>query len=131
MRHDMKSLRVALLIALGSGVAMLAHAQAPYGRYSPDPRYSDRGGYYGERGGYDRRGGGDMPYRIGFEDGQRDGQSDAWSGHSFRPTHSGNYHHADRGYRHEFGPRQWYKDTYRSGYMEGYRAGYSARGRRW
>jgi len=114
----MNSFRLGMTIALALGAAALASAQGPYGPYRGE---KPGGGYYG--GGYDRRGGG-TAYQIGVEDGRRDGERDAFSGHSFRPTHSGNFHHADRGYRHEYGPKQLYKDAYRSGYTEGYRAGY-------
>jgi hypothetical protein len=116
----MRSFRLAMIAALVLGAAALAPAQ------------DRRGGQYGpgDRYGYDRRGGGPA-YQIGVEDGRRDGERDAYTRHSFRPTNSGNYRHADRGYRREFGNKQYYKDTYRSGYMEGYRAGYQQRGRRW
>jgi hypothetical protein len=85
-------------------------------------RWGDRDGY----GRYDRRGGGPA-YSRGFEDGRWDGERDLRTGHSFRPTHSDNYRHADRGYRHEFGERQYYKDQYRAGYLEGYRMAFGGR----
>jgi hypothetical protein len=127
----MNSFRLGLTIAVALGAAALASAQQydPYrgGQYGGG-YYPDQG--YGRNGGYGREGG--PAYQIGFEDGRRDGERDSYTGHSFRPTHSGNFHHADRGYRHEFGPKQFYKDTYRSGYTEGYRTGYGqVRGRRW
>jgi hypothetical protein len=115
----MNSFRIGITIAMALGAAALASAQGQYGPY--------RGGQYG--GGYERGGAGPA-YQIGVEDGRRDGERDAFSGHSFRPTHSGNFHHADRGYRREFGPKQFYKETYRSGYTEGYRAGYGQGPRR-
>ena len=122
----MNSFRVGLTIAVALGAAGLASAQGQY-PYRGDPSGGGyyRGNPYGQQG-YDRydRGGAGPAYQIGFDDGRRDGERDAYTGHSFRPTHSGNYHHADRGYNHEFGPKQFYKDTYRSGYTEGYRAGY-------
>ena len=109
----MGSIRVAVTIALALGAAAVAPAQERWG---------------GNRGyGYEQRGGGPAS-QIGFEDGRRDGERDAFTGHSFRPTHGGNYHHADRGYRREYGPRGFYKDQYRSAYVDGYRAGYGTRG---
>jgi len=128
----MKSIRFGVIALMALGAAALASAQGQYAPYGQpgygQPGYGQPG--YGQQGGrYDRRGGGPA-YQIGFEDGRRDGERDAFSGHSFRPEHSGNFHHADRGYRRDFGPKQWYKDTYRSGYTEGYRAGYGQGPRR-
>jgi hypothetical protein len=118
----MNSFRIGITIAMALGTVALASAQ---GQYGPPRDYG-----YGQPGyGRAERGGGPA-YQIGFEDGRRDGERDAFSRHSFRPTHSGNFHHADRGYRREFGPKQFYKDTYRSGYTEGYRAGYGQGPRR-
>jgi opacity protein-like surface antigen len=129
----MMKFRIGMTLALALGAAALASAQRQYdpyrgGQYGGGPYGQPSYGYGGR---YDQRGGGPA-YQIGFEDGRRDGERDAYTGHSFRPTHSGNFHHADRGYRREFGPKQFYKDTYRSGYTEGYRAGFGqSRGRRW
>jgi hypothetical protein len=107
----MKSIRIAVMMALAIGAAGLAHGQdRDYGRY-------------GEQGRYARRGGGPAA-QFGFEDGRRDGERDLITRHSFRPTHGDNYRHADRGYRREFGDRRYYKDEYRAAYLEGYRAGY-------
>lgn len=66
----------------------------------------------------------DSVRRIGFEDGVNDGRWDRRSGHSFRPTHDGNFKHADRGYFPGFGSRNYYKQIYREGYENGYRQGY-------
>jgi len=104
-------------MAAALGATGLAHAQ-------------DRGyERYGEQGRYERRGGGPAA-QLGFEDGRRDGERDLMTRHSFRPTHGENYRHADRGYRHEFGDRRFYRDEYRAAYVEGYRAGYRSGYRR-
>ena len=113
----MKSFGILVIMAAALGAAGLAHAQ-------------DRGyERYGEQGRYERRGGGPAA-QLGFEDGRRDGERDLMTRHSFRPTHGENYRHADRGYRHEFGDRRFYKDEYRAAYVEGYRAGYRSGYRR-
>lgn len=129
------SFRAAIILTAALGVAALAPAQDRWGQYGPGDRYGYGDGYGYDRGYGDGQRGDSPAYGAGFEDGQRDGSHDAYTGHSFRPTHSGNYHHADHGYHHDFGPRQFYKDQYRAGYMEGYRAGYGNggyyRGRRW
>ena len=88
-----------------------------YGNRYPDEAYGSRaGGYYG----------GD-PSRIGYQDGMLDGERDVRTGHSFRPTHQDNYKHADRGYHHGMGKKDYYKQSYRSGYMQGYQRGYGRR----
>jgi hypothetical protein len=66
----------------------------------------------------------DSPQRFGFQDGYNDGVNDRRTGHSFRPTHDDNYHHADRGYYPGFGSKNYYKQIYREGYEDGYRQGY-------
>jgi hypothetical protein len=122
----MNSFRIGITIAIALGVAALASAQGQYG----PPRGNGYGYGYGQPG-YGRADRGAGPaFQIGIEDGRRDGERDAFTGHSFRPEHSGNFHHADRGYRREYGPKQMYKDAYRSGYMEGYRSGYGQGPRR-
>lgn len=125
----MKSFRILLTAALALGGAALAGAQDRWG-YGQDPYYrnrpyDNRGGYYG--GGYQTGG---PAYQIGMEDGRRDGQHDYYTRHSFRPEHSGNFKHADRGYRGQFGDKRYYKEQYRDGYLQGYRMGYRG-GSRW
>ena len=66
----------------------------------------------------------DSPRRFGFQDGYNDGALDRRTGHSFRPAHDDNYHHADRGYYPGFGNKNYYKQIYREGYEDGYRQGY-------
>jgi hypothetical protein len=66
--------------------------------------------------------------RFGFDDGFGDGAHDRRTGHSFRPTHSGNFKHADRGYDGRFVSRWEYKSAYRDSYEEGYRRGYNSGG---
>ena len=119
----MKTPRVLLTAALALGGAALAGAQG-YGyqdRYNGGRPYDNRG--YDNRGYGDRNGRGPA-YEFGFEDGRREGMRDAVTRHSFRPEEHGNFKHADRGYRGQFGDKRYYRDQYRAGYMEGYRAGY-------
>lgn len=66
----------------------------------------------------------DSARRFGYEDGYNDGLGDRRTGHSFRPTHDDNYHHADRGYYSGLGNKNYYKQIYREGYEQGYRQGY-------
>jgi len=113
--------RVAMLAALGIGAGALVYAQ-DYPYYGNVP-YRNGDGYGSGYGGYD-------PGRIGYMDGQRDGQRDLYTGHSYRPTHDGNFKHADRGYNHHFGPKWQYKQAYRDGYMRGYERGYAQQGQR-
>ena len=88
-------------------------------------------GYRGGRGGY---GGGYGNYgfnnarQYGYQDGYNDGLGDRNNGHSFRPTHDGNYKHADRGYDYRFGDRDQYKAAYRQAYEQGYQQGYNRSG---
>lgn len=68
---------------------------------------------------------------FGYQDGFNDGRNDRLTGHIFRPTHDGNFHHADRGYF-GYGDRGRYKQIYREAYEGGYERGYnSARFRPW
>jgi hypothetical protein len=64
------------------------------------------------------------PHDIGYQDGLLDGRNDRDSGHSFRPTDTDNYKHADRGYNDSFGSKDSWKSAYRQGYADGYREGY-------
>ena len=53
---------------------------------------------------------------------------DRQTGHSFRPTHDDNFHHADRGYDPRFGTKDSYKLAYRESYQNGYERGYNSGG---
>jgi hypothetical protein len=88
------------------------------------------GGYGGYgRGGYSNGGYGNYGYgsaqQYGYQDGYNDGLGDRNNGHSFRPTHDGNYKHADRGYDSRFGNKDQYKAAYRQAYQQGYQQGYN------
>jgi hypothetical protein len=61
---------------------------------------------------------------VGYQDGLMDGRNDRSSGHSFRPTDTDNYKHADRAYRDNFGSKDAWKAAYRQGYSDGYREGF-------
>ncbi|HWZ46448.1 MAG TPA: hypothetical protein VNW97_23445 [Candidatus Saccharimonadales bacterium] len=69
-----------------------------------------------------------LAHRFGFEDGFNDGINDRRTGHSFRPTHSRNFRHADRGFDGRFVSHYQYKENYRNSYEEGYRRGYNSGG---
>jgi hypothetical protein len=82
-----------------------------------DDRYRGLGGY--------RNYGFNAARQYGFQDGYNDGVGDRNNGHSFRPTHDGNYKHADRGYDPRFGSKDQYKTAYRQAYEQGYQQGYN------
>lgn len=67
----------------------------------------------------------DNARHFGYQDGFNDGRNDRFTGHSFRPTHDGNFKHADRGY---YGgiDRNYYKQAYREAYENGYQRGYDS-----
>jgi hypothetical protein len=92
------------------------YAQPQYAQ--PQPQYTTQPGY----GRYSSPG-----FDRGFQDGLHDGQKDAYTGHSFRPTQHDNYEDGDRGYHSSFGSKREYKREYRAGYMQGYRSGYARR----
>jgi hypothetical protein len=86
----------------------------PYGIYGLN-------GYYGDRGSdaFSRA------QQRGFNDGVADGQHDAASGHSDRPTYHSDYRHADRGWNRSLGDRGGYGQAYRRAYTQGYQQGYN------
>ena len=121
----MRRLRLILMAAtLIAGCSAFASAQGGW--------YHDGDGQGWRRGDGDHdaddyyRGGRGLFFarKFGFEDGFNDGVYDRQSGHSFRPTHSRNYRHADRGFDGRFVSRYAYKDEYRENYVAGYRRGY-------
>jgi len=63
--------------------------------------------------------------QFGSQDGFNDGVNDRRTGHSYRPTHAGNYKHADRGYDRSFGNKNDYKAAYREAYVQAYQNGYN------
>ena len=91
----------------------------------------DDGYYRGGRGGYGGYGnyGFNAAQRYGYQDGYNDGLGDRNNGHSFRPTHDGNFKRADRGYDSRFGNINNYKSAYRQAYEQGYQQGYNGGGR--
>jgi hypothetical protein len=109
-------------VSLIAGTSALASAQSALavqwrhdGDYDRDDGYYNRDSYYGVS----------TARRFGYQDGYNDGLNDRRTGHSYRPTHDSNYHHADRGYSHGFGSRGYYKQAYREAYEQGYSRGYN------
>jgi hypothetical protein len=109
--------------------------------------FRENGGYYGngrdrdwdhdgdrDRGGYGRGGYGgyglNAARQNGYQDGLNDGSNDRRSGHSNRPTHDGNFKHADHGYIPTYGNKDYYKQAYREAYQNGYQQGYNSGGYR-
>jgi hypothetical protein len=100
-----KNMRAALTFLLLGGSAMMASAQ-----YGPGYRYQQQQN--------------ESPAaHWGYQDGFNDGSHDRATGHSFRPTHDGNYKHAPA-YEHLAMPRDQYKNIYREAYVHGYEKGY-------
>ncbi|HZU21881.1 MAG TPA: hypothetical protein VE998_03555 [Terriglobales bacterium] len=66
----------------------------------------------------------DSARNVGYQDGLMDGRNDRNAGHSFRPTDTDNYKHADRTYQDSFGNKDSWKAAYRQGYADGYREGF-------
>ena len=71
--------------------------------------------------------GANSAHDIGYQDGLLDARNDRDSGHSFRPTDTDNYRHADRGYQDSYGSKEVWKSAYRQGYADGYREGFKKR----
>lgn len=120
----------ALALALISGSAMYGSAQTAYGHpYQGNCAngFFDRDDY-GNRGWHDAQ---RMAEQYGYQDGLNDGTGDFNNHHSFRPTHGGNYKHADRGYDRRFGDKDRYRDAYRRAYARGYQEGYNTSDRRY
>jgi hypothetical protein len=108
--------RIALASALALGLTGAIAAQDNYWQHFDRP--------------YDSRGINQSARSIGHEDGLLDGENDRRSGRSFRPTHDGNYRHADRGYSSRYGDKEQYKLAYREAYERGYQEGYDRPGYR-
>ena len=120
---------MALLSALAFTQVPTAMAQSAPGWGWQDrdhDRYDHDRNWHGNRD--DFRGGLGVARHFGYEDGFNDGAYDRRTGHSFRPTHSRNFKHADRGYKRRFVSRHEYKEVYRNAYEEGYRRGYRTGG---
>jgi hypothetical protein len=102
----------------------------PYpGRY---PGYPAQGRYPGYRIGID------IARQNGFEDGYDKGLDDGQDSDRFDPTRHGWYRSGTRGYRGQFGSKDFYRNEYRVAFREGYERGYresqayrTGRGRRW
>ena len=105
-----------------AGVVLLALALCGSGLAQMGPYWRD---YRGDESVYavERRNARD----FGFRDGRDDGERDRVTGHSYRPTHDGNYKHADRGYDPAYNNKPLYRDEYREAYAAGYERGYYRR----
>ncbi len=115
----LRTLRTLLITtALIAGTSALAAAQSvqpvQWGHQDRDRDWDRDRGYYRTAS------------QFGYQDGFSDGRNDRLTGHSFRPTHDGNYHHADRGYYGGYGDRNYYKQLYRRAYEDGYERGYNS-----
>jgi hypothetical protein len=81
----------------------------------PDARYPANG-RYGDRYGY----AGDIGYQNGYRDGLEKGQKDLRGRKSYDVLRHDWYRDGDRHYEKEYGPRDDYRNAYRSGFQRGY-----------
>jgi hypothetical protein len=104
------------------------------GRY-PDNRYPGYPGNYptypGRSPGYPSQGrypgyriGIDMARSNGYDDGYAKGIEDGRDADRFDPTRHGWYKSASRGYRGQFGSKDFYRNEYRGAFRQGYERGY-------
>jgi hypothetical protein len=104
------------------GLAMLvapSFANAQEWRYGRDDYRNDRGyGYDNFRHGLRRA------HEVGYRDGLQVAREDTWRRKPYNPNPRGKYAWADRGYRHEFGDRNAYRERYADGYRDGYMAAF-------
>lgn len=106
-------------LALAAAVAVAAPACASYG-------YGDRGyggNGYPQRGVYpdvERR-----AYDSGYRDGINDGEKDARKHRSFAFDRHDDWRDADDGYHRDFGPKEYYRRSFRRGFEVGYREGFA------
>jgi hypothetical protein len=100
-------------------------------RYDDDYDHRRRRDHDDHRGRYSR----DEVYRIayqnGYSDGFRHGGEDGERHRSYNYEHASRYREATRGYRSEYGDRDFYRRAYREGYRRGYDDGYRRSYRRW
>ncbi|HXU17163.1 MAG TPA: hypothetical protein VN708_18660 [Terriglobales bacterium] len=89
-----------------------------------DWRYDHDDYRYGRGYGYDNRRGLHVAREIGYRDGLQVAREDNWHGKPYNPYPRGKYAWADRGYRHEFGDRNAYRERYADAYRDGYMAAF-------
>jgi len=99
--------------------------RAVYDRRGPS-RNSPYGGYGIPERGY---GYGTVGSERGFSDGYDKGRVDARDGDRYDPRRHKWYRQGDRGYRRDYGSKDYYKRLYRDAFLQGYERGYrEARG---
>jgi hypothetical protein len=114
----------AMLLTALVGTAGMAAAQ-DYRYYDHDnDRYQNR---YSDRD--DMREGMRVARDFGFRDGSQVAREDMWKGKPFNPNPRGAFGGADDGYRHAFGSKHEYRESYSQAYREGYENAF--RGRRY
>src|SRR5689334_19702825 len=67
---------------------------------------------------------GNIGYNEGYVRGVREGEKDARQGDRFEFNDEGDYRNGERGYRREFGSREYYRNDFRRGFEVGYSNGY-------
>ena len=68
-----------------------------------------------------------IAHQNGYHEGREAGEQDARHGRAFSFDRHGDWRHADEGYRHEYGDREFYRHEFREGFQAGYTDSYNAR----
>jgi hypothetical protein len=113
----------ALILAFALGTSALAFAQD--WRYNDHDRDDDRYDRDYDRDGdrYDRDGI-HVARHFGFQDGASAGREDWYKRKPLNPYPRGKYAYEDRGYRREYGDKEWYQEQYARAYRAGYERAY-------
>jgi len=79
---------------------------------------------YGNYGNYGNRASSQVAFNYGYNDGYERGLKAARDRQAFDPYREGWYRDGDRHYDRDFGPREYYRQTYREGFLRGYEEAY-------
>jgi hypothetical protein len=113
MRNLFRMVALGLAVAVSSAGLAVAQDRDDY-RYDRDRDYRYDDLQSGLR----------IAHEIGYQDGAQVAREDAWHGKPFNPYPRGKYRNADRGYRHEYGSKNEYRERYADGYRDGYRSAF-------
>ena len=119
MTNETRWLSTVALVAT-IGVASARASSVMY-RGDADSRYSAYGG--------DRRDVERIARQNGYHEGREAGEEDARHGRSLSFKRHGDWRDADKGYRHEYGDREFYRREFREGFQSGYTESYHAHAR--
>ena len=108
---------VPALALFGALVAAPACATSGYGYYGGPYDHNDRGRYARD---VER-----IAHENGYREGREAGESDSRHGRSFEFDRHSDWRHADEGYRHEYGDKDFYRREFREGFRAGYTDGFN------